>query len=110
MQKFMAIFTATQESRARSDWGQLDANTVQARRAEGVKAWNDWAERNKAAIVDPGSPIGKTKRVDPAGPSDGAKATPPRLQRFGAVLAGAAASEALARPCPRSCGNTRARR
>lgn len=31
--------------------------------AAGVAAWEAYAERNKAVIVDPGSPIGKTKRV-----------------------------------------------
>lgn len=72
MQNFLAIFTATPEAQARSDWGQLDARAVQARQAEGVRAWNDWVERNKIAIIDPGSPIGKTKRVDPAGISDSA--------------------------------------
>jgi hypothetical protein len=72
MQNFLAIFTATPESRARSDWGKLEASAAQARRMEGVRAWNEWVERNRAAIVDPGSPIGKTKRVDPAGVSDGA--------------------------------------
>lgn len=72
MQNFLAIFTATPESRAKSDWGQMEANAVQARRAKGVQAWHDWAERNKAAIVDPGSPIGKTKRADSAGLTDGA--------------------------------------
>ena len=72
MQNFLAIFTATPESRSKSDWGQMEANAVQARRAKGVQAWHDWAERNKAAIVDPGSPIGKTKRADSAGLTDGA--------------------------------------
>jgi hypothetical protein len=74
MQNFLVIYIDTPESRTRSGWGQLDANEVLARRAQGVRAWNDWAERNKAAIVDPGSPTGKTKRLGPAGLSDGANA------------------------------------
>lgn len=72
MQKFMAIFTATEASRARSNWGALSESEVAQKRAAGVAAWNCWAERNNAAIVDPGSPSGKTKRVDRAGLSEGA--------------------------------------
>ena len=72
MQNFLAIFIATDVSRARSNWGALSPDEVAQKRAAGVAAWNDWVERNKASIVDPGSPIGKTKRADPAGVSDGA--------------------------------------
>ena len=67
MQSFLAIFTAMEASRARSNWGALSESEVAQKRAAGVAAWNDWAERIKDAIVDPGSPIGKTKRADPAG-------------------------------------------
>ena len=72
MQNFLAIFTATDASRARSNWAALSPDDVAQKRAAGAAAWTDWAERNKAAIVDQGSPIGKTKRADPAGVSDGA--------------------------------------
>ncbi len=38
----------------------------------GVEAWNAWVDKHAAAIVDHGSPIGKTKRADAGGISDGA--------------------------------------
>ncbi len=72
MQNFLAIFIATDASRARANWGALSPDEVAQKRAAGVAAWNDWVERNKASIVDPGSPIGKTKRANLAGVSDGA--------------------------------------
>ena len=74
MQNFLAIFTATEASRARANWGALSASDVAQKRAAGVAAWNDWVEQNKAAIVDPGSPIGKTKRADATGVSDSSNA------------------------------------
>ena len=71
MQNYLAIFTATDSSRARSGWAALSEEEVNARRAAGVKAWNAWVELHAAAIVDQGSPIGKTKRADAGGLSDG---------------------------------------
>lgn len=37
---------------------------------KGMDAWNKWGTDNANAIVDSGSPLGKTKRVDAAGISD----------------------------------------
>lgn len=70
MQTYLALFTATDTSRARTDWGALGEEEANARRAVGVNAWNAWAERHEATIVDHGAPIGKTKRVDGDGVSD----------------------------------------
>lgn len=42
MQNFLAIFTATEASRARSNWGGLSESEVGKKRAAGVAAWNDW--------------------------------------------------------------------
>jgi hypothetical protein len=33
-------------------------------------AWHQWADEHKAAIVDMGAPVGKTKRIGPAGITD----------------------------------------
>lgn len=38
--------------------------------AKGFQAWMDWGVANQAAIVDQGSPLGKTKRAAPEGISD----------------------------------------
>jgi hypothetical protein len=70
MQTYLAVFTATEASRARSGWGALSPEDMEARRVAGVQAWNAWVDRHGDAIVDPGSPLGKTKRADPSGVSD----------------------------------------
>jgi len=72
MQNYLAVFTATNDSRARSGWGALSEEEVNVRRAAGVEAWNAWVETHQNAIVEHGSPIGKTKRADAGGLSDGA--------------------------------------
>lgn len=35
-----------------------------------MKAWMEWGEAHGAAIVDQGSPLGKTKRASPEGVAD----------------------------------------
>jgi hypothetical protein len=35
-----------------------------------MDAWMQWGEANSAAIVDQGTPLGKTKRASPDGVSD----------------------------------------
>jgi len=40
------------------------------RKQQGMKAWQDWVNKNETAILDNGSPLGKTKRADAKGISD----------------------------------------
>jgi hypothetical protein len=70
MTRFLAIYTGSEEAMRRSGWASLDEATRAARQAEGFQAWMDWGEVNAAAIVDSGSPLGKTKRADASGISD----------------------------------------
>jgi hypothetical protein len=65
MKLFMALYigTATAAEKAASP---VDEATI----ARGMAAWGEWAARNAAAIVDPGSPLGRTKRASPAGIAD----------------------------------------
>ncbi len=37
---------------------------------KGMEAWGKWMEDHKASIVEDGSPLGKTKRVDKDGITD----------------------------------------
>lgn len=74
MQTYLAIFTATDASRARSGWGALSQGEIAQKRAAGIAAWNDWVQRNAAALVDGGAPIGKTKRAAASGIADSANA------------------------------------
>jgi hypothetical protein len=68
MKSFLAVYLGTQAARAK--WDQLDEATRKAREASGMKAWMDWGKANSAAIVDQGSPLGKTKRASSQGISD----------------------------------------
>jgi hypothetical protein len=68
MKRFLGIYIGT--AAAMEKWKQLDDGTRKAREAAGMKAWAEWATAHAAAIVDNGSPLGKTKRVSAEGLSD----------------------------------------
>jgi hypothetical protein len=68
MKRFVAIYMGTEAALAQ--WKKLDENTRKQREDSGMKAWMDWGKANSAAIVDQGSPLGRTKRASPAGISD----------------------------------------
>lgn len=70
MKKFLAIYIGGEAGFERTQWKSLDEKQRQARQASGIKAWMDWGAAHSAAIVDPGSPLGKTKRVAPEGLAD----------------------------------------
>ncbi len=68
MKTFLAIFLGS--STAMAKWNELPEGVRTERRVSGIKAWHDWADRNKDRIVDNGGPLGKTKAVGPTGISD----------------------------------------
>src|SRR5450432_3985942 len=68
MKKYLAIYTGTPE--AMSKWKSMPEQELQKHQAAGIKAWHEWAERNKASIVEMGSPLGRTKSVSAAGIAD----------------------------------------
>ena len=68
MKKYCAIYLGTPAGREK--WSKLDEATRKQREQQGMKAWNDWVTKYKSAIVDTGSPLGKTKRADARGISD----------------------------------------
>lgn len=70
MKKFLAIYIGTEDALQRSGWNDLSEEERQARSAAGIKAWMDWGKAHAAAIVDPGNPLGKTKRTSPEGVTD----------------------------------------
>jgi hypothetical protein len=70
MKTFMAIYLGFEDSPAMQKWNALDEATQKARDKQGMEAWVRWGEKNAAAIVDNGPPLGKTKRVGPNGVSD----------------------------------------
>ena len=68
MKKFLAIYTGTPA--ALESWKSLAATEREAKEKQGIQAWTEWGERNAAAIVDTGNPLGKTKRIARDGISD----------------------------------------
>ena len=60
MARFMAIYTGSPGSI------MPDEKTV----AAGMAAWQAWAQRYADRIVEPGGPLGKTKRVGKTGVAD----------------------------------------
>ena len=68
VKNFMAIYTGTAVARAK--WDTLSAAERNKREAEGIEAWRSWGNKNAAAIVDHGGPLGPTKRVSPKGITD----------------------------------------
>ena len=70
MKRFLAIYIGTEAALAKAQWNQLDEERRKALQASGVKAWMEWGMANSAAIVDQGSPLGKTKRASAQGITD----------------------------------------
>jgi len=70
MTRYLAIFLGTPEARQASGWDALDEATRKAREREGIAAWKQWMADHQAHLVEGGSPLGKTKRVDKGGVSD----------------------------------------
>jgi hypothetical protein len=68
MKKFLAIYLGT--AAARAEWDKLDPAKRKEREASGMKAWGAWMEEHKAAVVQHGGPLGKTKRAAKQGISD----------------------------------------
>lgn len=70
MKRFLAIYIGTEAALERAQWKKLDEGKRKALEASGVNAWMEWGTTNEAAIVDQGSPLGKTKRASAQGISD----------------------------------------
>jgi hypothetical protein len=70
MKNFLAIYIGTATALEKSQWNQMDEQRRKTREAEGMRAWMEWGKEHAAAIVDPGSPLGKTKRASPDGIED----------------------------------------
>jgi hypothetical protein len=70
MKRFLAIYIGTEAALARAQWKDLDEEERKALEASGIEAWMEWGRANSAAIVDQGSPLGKTKRASAQGISD----------------------------------------
>ena len=68
MKKFLAVFLGTAE--AMDAWKNLSEEEKGMKQQQGMEAWMKWAQDNQQAIVESGSPLGKTKRVGKDGIAD----------------------------------------
>jgi hypothetical protein len=70
MKKFLAVYTGSEAGFERKQWHQLSEEKQKEVQKAGMQAWLRWAEANAGAIVDQGSPLGKTKRASTDGITD----------------------------------------
>ena len=68
MKKFVAIYLGSASTM--EAWNKLDEAQRKQRETAGMEAWGKWVQANQAAIVDMGSPLGKTKRISAQGIAD----------------------------------------
>ena len=70
MKKFLAIYTGSPLSLAHEKWLSVDSATRKEREKKGMTEWKNWSKEYSKAIVDLGSPLGKTKEVNSNGITD----------------------------------------
>ena len=70
MARFLAIYIGTATAREKAEWDTMDADRRQEREAAGMQAWGQWVSDHQNAVIDNGTPLGKTKRVAKDGISD----------------------------------------
>jgi len=68
MKKFVAIYLGSAEGLV--EWKATNDEKRKEREKAGMEGWMKWAKENEASIIDLGSPLGKTKRIDATGISD----------------------------------------
>jgi hypothetical protein len=67
MKHFLAVFIGTDAALKASGWADLDDAERTRREQAGVKAWGEWVIQHQDAIIDTGTPLGKTFRVARSG-------------------------------------------
>jgi hypothetical protein len=70
MKTFLAVYVGTPEAVGRSAWEKMDEEKRKKLETEGFQAWMNWGTKHASAIVEQGSPLGKTKRVGKDGITD----------------------------------------
>ena len=68
MKTFIAIYLGS--ASAIAEWKKMDEDTRKRQEKAGMEAWKNWVSANQKTIVDPGGPLGKTKRISKQGVSD----------------------------------------
>ncbi|MBX9591812.1 MAG: hypothetical protein K2X43_21170 [Hyphomonadaceae bacterium] len=67
--RFLAVYLGSEAAFAKSGWHEMTEAARKKRQQKGVKAWEAWGVKHAQSIVEQGTPIGKTRRVDAAGVS-----------------------------------------
>jgi len=67
---YLAVFLGSKNSPRRAAWEALPEAERRKKEQEGMAAWHAWMEKNQAAIVSTGGPLGKTKQVTQRGIAD----------------------------------------
>ena len=70
MKKFMAVYTGDPQAIANYRKRFASEAERKANDEQGMEAWQKWVARHGKAIVDPGAPLGRTKRVTKDGIAD----------------------------------------
>ena len=65
MKKFLVLYMAKG-----AEFEKMMKNATPEQQKKGMEAWMKWMGDHKASIVEGGSPLGKTKKVDSKGASD----------------------------------------
>jgi hypothetical protein len=69
-QNFLAVFLGSKTSPRMQAWMAMPEAEQKARMVEGIALWKGWMEKHKDILVEHGGPLGKTKKVSPAGIED----------------------------------------
>lgn len=91
MKKFLAVYIGTASALEKSGWNTMEETKRKKLEAAGIKAWGEWMVAHRAAILDEGGPLGKTKRTSAQGIAD------TRNGMAGYVVVQAESQEAAAR-------------
>ena len=65
MKKFLVLYNAKGAT-----FEKMMKNATPEMRDASMQGWMKWMGDNKDSIVDPGAPVGKTKRIDAKGTTD----------------------------------------
>ena len=68
MKNYLAVFLG--KPKAMDKWKAMPEAKRKQREKAGIEAWHKWVADHEDAIVEMGSPLGKTKRVDKKGITD----------------------------------------
>lgn len=67
---YLAVFLGSKSSPRAAAWNALSEADRRAKEREGMAAWMAWVQKNQAALVEIGGPLGKTKSVSASGIQD----------------------------------------